>query len=265
MSQELSFENLSCQLEWQDDFLNSMHIQSKDPEKFNLILAPAKVTQKGKAQRFSLQSNNAGDLLDCFLPKNDLKGGVINMVGNRTHIGGEIILDAEMDVRDVVVKKAPFLAQLLSVTSFQGLLDTLSGSGIHFDNCTGRFTWADKDLLLQDFHLAGGSIGLDIGGTVSLKSEEMDLVGEVYPLHGLNHLMAKIPLFGNILSGGPSQGVFSTSFEAKGHKDHPKISVNPLTTFAPGAIRKVIKEVGASGRSTDRSASQNEGASGNGD
>lgn len=264
MSEELNFENLSCRLDWQNDFLDMAHVQSEDPDKFELILAPAKPTQKGKSQRFSLRSNNAGDLLDCFLPKNDLKGGVINMVGNRTHFGDEIILDAEIDVRDVVVKKAPFLAQLLSVTSFQGLLDTLSGSGIHFDSCRGRFTWANENLLLQDFHLAGGSIGLDIDGSIFLKSEKMSLVGEIYPLHGLNHLIAEIPLFGKVLSGGSSKGVFSTAFKAKGHKDHPEISVNPLTTFAPGAIRKVIKEVEASALASDVTVLPDEGVSGNG-
>lgn len=243
MSKELSFEDVSCRLDWQDDFLHSAHIHAKDPEKLDLILTPAKPSPKGKSQLFSLRSNNAGDLLDCFLPKNDLKGGVINVVGNRTHINNETILDGEIDVRDVVVKEAPFLAQLLSATSFQGIHDTLTGSGIRFDSCRGRFTWADKDILLQGLHLGGGSIGLDIEGTISLESDELDLVGEIYPLHGLNHFMAKIPLLGGALSGGTSKGIFSTAFEAKGHKDHPKIIVNPLTTFAPGAVRKVMKEV----------------------
>ncbi len=247
MSKDLSFDNVSFYLNWQGNLLHSAHIQSQDAGKLELLLTPPKVsfgtTQGNSGQKFSLQSNNAGDLLDCFLPQNDLEGGVINVVGNRTMIGAETIWDAEMDVREVVVKKAPFLAQLLSATSFQGLLDTLSGSGIHFDRCTGRFTWADKDILFQDFHLAGGAIGLDIEGTLSLESDEMDLVGEIYPLHGLNHFMARIPLIGGALSGGSSKGIFSTAFEAKGNKDNPRIMVNPLTTFAPGAVRKVMKEV----------------------
>lgn len=240
MSDELSLKNASCTFDIKNGVFHSLHLTSKDNNALDFVVTPSKETSEGRIQKISLQCRNAGDFLDCFMKDNDLEGGILNLVGHTEQIGEEKTFVAEIDVRDVIAVKAPFLAQLLAAGSFQGIMNSLTGGGIHFDRCTGKVSIKNKKIFLQDLHMAGDSIALDIDGTVFLESSQLDLTGEIYPLHGINYLMAKIPLVGGVLSGGTSKGIFSTAFVAKGNLKQPQIKINPLTTIAPTGIRKMM-------------------------
>lgn len=238
---KLSFDHIVCQLHWADNHLQSAHFKGKAPELFELMLAPSKKKAGRFSQPFSFISSDAGNLLDCFYPDNDLEGGTINMVGVRYEdMDGKSSIEAELDIRDVMVKKAPFLAQLLSAASLEGLINTLSGSGIQFDHCTGKFCWTPESIKLDNIHFSGGSIGLQVEGDIYQKT--LNIKGEIYPFNGLNYLMANIPIVGTILSGGNKKGIFSTSFTAFGKRETPHIIINPLTTIAPGVIRQVMPD-----------------------
>lgn len=237
----LRFDHIVGQLYWANDHLQSIHLKGKAPELFELMLAPPKYHENGLAQQFSFVSSNAGDLLDCFYPHNDLEGGIIHMAGvRRQDHQKKATIEAELDIRDVMVKKAPFLAQLLSAASFEGFFNMLSGSGIQFDHCTGKFNWTPESLELRNIYFSGGSLGLQVEG--SIYEKKIDLKGELYPFNGLNYLLANIPVVGTLLSGGNKVGVFSTSFTAIGNRDNPCIVINPLTTITPSGIRQVMPD-----------------------
>lgn len=238
---KLSFDHIVGQLHWANDHLQSVHLKGKAPELFELMLAPPKYHEDRLVQQFSFVSSNAGDLLDCFYPHNDLEGGIIHMAGvRREDHQKKATIEAELDIRDVMVKKAPFLAQLLSAASFEGFFNTLSGSGIQFDHCTGNFNWTPESLELRNIYFSGGSLGLQVEGFIYEK--KLDLKGELYPFNGLNYLLANIPIVGTLLSGGNKVGVFSTSFTAVGKRENPCITINPLTTITPSGIRQVMPD-----------------------
>jgi hypothetical protein len=47
-------------------------------------------------------------------------------------------------------------------------------------------------------------------------------------------------VLGDLLLGGQGQGLFAANFRVAGSLDDPKISVNPLSTLAPGFLRKLF-------------------------
>lgn len=246
---KLAFNQVACHVHWAQERLQSLHVKTHLENALEVILAAPKFhssqrnTTKEMVQSFSFSSHNAGDLLDYIYPENDLEGGIIHLVGNRYERSlNNVSYEAEMDVRDVVVKKAPFLAHLLSAASLNGLFSSLSGSGIQFDHCSGKLEWTDAVVKMKNIHFSGGSLGLNFSGSIDRHTHDLQLTGELYPFNGLNYLMANIPVLGGVLSGGNKKGVFSTHFQANGPMADPIIMVNPLTTLTPGGVRRVFRE-----------------------
>jgi hypothetical protein len=58
----------------------------------------------------------------------------------------------------------------------------------------------------------------------------------------LNKVLGKIPLVGNILTGGEGGGVFAATYSIKGSSDDPRVSVNPLSVLTPGILRRILWE-----------------------
>ena len=54
--------------------------------------------------------------------------------------------------------------------------------------------------------------------------------------------LSKIPLIGQLLSGGKHEGLFGMSFTIKGTRQDPQTSVNPLSALTPGFLRKIFQE-----------------------
>jgi hypothetical protein len=49
--------------------------------------------------------------------------------------------------------------------------------------------------------------------------------------------VAKVPLVGELLSGGEGQGMFAARYSVKGGEKSPEVSVNPLSILTPGFLR----------------------------
>jgi len=86
----------------------------------------------------------------------------------------------------------------------------------------------------------GGAVGINASGMVDLGGNMLDLEGTLVPAYMLNSIIGKIPLIGNFLVGGEGQGLFAVQFHASGAFDDPKVSVNPLSALAPGALRNLF-------------------------
>ena len=62
------------------------------------------------------------------------------------------------------------------------------------------------------------------------------------PAYFLNTLIGKIPLLGELITGGKDEGLFGVTYKITGSYDHPNISVNPLSALTPGLIRKIFSD-----------------------
>ena len=68
-----------------------------------------------------------------------------------------------------------------------------------------------------------------------------DISGTIIPLSGVNNVLGKIPVIGDILTGGDA--LFAATYNMKGASNDPKISINPLSVFGTGFLRRVLFEV----------------------
>lgn len=188
--------------------------------------------------RMQLHSNDAGKLLNSLDISNNMNGGVM-----------EASMDASTDklafsngkllAKDFLLVKAPFLAKLLSLASLTGVVDLLNGNGIRFEKMKGEFALTDNSLYLNNIKAHGNALGITANGTANLKDKTAIIEGVVIPSYTLNNLLENVPLIGNLLVAGDSEGVIATGYKVKGDIKNPDISVNPLTMLTPGFLRNI--------------------------
>ncbi len=238
LGHKMNFGQVSLRLTQSKGDLTSLKLISKKPELLEVFVTP----EKGGTKQITLSCHHAGDVLDYFMPNSDFEGGVLNLVGQLSGQSGHRVFKAEIDLRDFVAVKAPVLAQILSLSSLDGIVRTLTGQGVSFSNTVGHLEWSNDKLILKDIHAAGSSIALTLDGSVDLVTDNLAIDGELYPLNSLNTMLASIPLVGHVLGGGKNRGVFATAFKLSGKRQDPVISANPLSTIAPQSVKELYKQ-----------------------
>ncbi|GAB5388954.1 MAG: AsmA-like C-terminal domain-containing protein [Alphaproteobacteria bacterium] len=193
----------------------------------------------GPAHDLSLTSEDASDLLKLFGKGDMLSGGKLRVTARWPNgIEGDSI--GRLRLTDFTLVKAPALARLLSALSVTGLGDAMSGEGLGFSRFSTEFELTEDRLTLRDGRAAGNAFGLSIEGHFLREAERLDAQGTIVPAQTLNSVIGAIPLLGTVLTGGDGGGLFAASFTATGPIDKPKVSVNPLSTLAPGIIRRIF-------------------------
>ncbi|HNQ92243.1 MAG TPA: hypothetical protein PKI93_04855, partial [Alphaproteobacteria bacterium] len=64
----------------------------------------------------------------------------------------------------------------------------------------------------------------------------------VVPMSEVNNLVSKIPLIGNLLTGGKGGALIAATYTMKGDTEDPTVFVNPLSVLAPGFLRSILFE-----------------------
>lgn len=189
---------------------------------------------------FFLKAHNAGDFLRLFDVYGDLKSGVLTIEGKRESDDPQSFLEGQISLEEFRLMKAPVLAKILSLASLGGIADLLGGKGLYFDKAIFTFK-ANENLVEIIKGLAESSAtGITTAGVIDRRHKTLSLKGNVIPLYMVNSLIGKIPLLGNLLTGGEDKGFLAATYEVKGSYDDPKISVNPLSMLTPGFIRELF-------------------------
>jgi hypothetical protein len=191
-------------------------------------------------QRLLAQSDDLGALLRATNITDTVVGGRIQVTGRSDGPTPSHPIIAEVAARDFVMVKAPALAKLLTVASFTGVLDLLSGQGISFQGMDGEFVLDDGVATTQLMRIYGAALGLTAKGEIDFDHDAIDLNGVVVPAYSINDFLNKIPLLGTLLTGGEGEGLFAVAYSVKGGVDDPDVRVNPLTAFAPGFLRNLF-------------------------
>jgi hypothetical protein len=163
--------------------------------------------------------------------------------------GGPRDLAGTAVLTDFTLVNAPVLARLFNALSLTGLLELMSSRGMEFHKAKTEFFWVDRGppaqqkvtraLRLKDGETSGSSLGLTFEGYINEWAKTYDLNGTIIPVSDVNKLVASIPLFGNIITGG-SGSVFAATYVIKGPKSDPSVIVNPVSILAPGLLRKLF-------------------------
>ncbi|MBI1244386.1 MAG: hypothetical protein GC202_05215 [Alphaproteobacteria bacterium] len=170
-----------------------------------------------------------------------------NVVGGKFEIGGALdpartdgAVVGKMSIENFRVVNAPGFARLLSVALLTGIVDSLRGEGIGFTRFDADFAWPDPRLEIRDGRMYGSALGVTARGVLDLDEETVDLEGTLVPAYAVNSILGNIPILGQLLVGERGSGVFAASYRAKGPTGDPQISVNPLSTLAPGFLRRLF-------------------------
>lgn len=204
-----------------------------------------------------VEAGNAGAALDALGVSRAVKGGTLVVdaapavnaatpaLTARDLTGTAVISGFEM-------RDAPLLAKLLNAMSLSGILDLLNDKGVAFKKARVAFTYTDRGapaspdhnvrlISLKDGQTSGASLGLTFEGSIDLWAKVYDLNGTIIPVSDLNKMLAKIPLIGNVLTGG-GEGLIAATYKVRGPQKDPDVSVNPLSALAPGILRKIFFE-----------------------
>jgi len=143
-------------------------------------------------------------------------------------------------ITDFKIKEISVLAQILSLASVTGILDTLKGEGIRFDNTVIVYENDEKFFTFKDFYGTGPSLGFIVEGKINNADNFVSLDGNVIPAYEVNRLLSNIPILGQILTGKSGDGVFGVSFKIKGKDDNFETTINPVRTLTPRFVQRFV-------------------------
>ena len=199
------------------------------------------IRPKGDNQRsLALRADDGGELLRTMDIFDNIAGGKLTIDGTFDDSIPKSPLSGIANLSDYRLKKAPFIAKLLTVAALTGALDILSGSGISFSRGIVPFTLTDGVLELKDARTSGAELGMTAKGQIDLDNDRLALEGTVVPAYAINSALGNIPLVGGLFRNEEGGGLVAVNYSAKGTFDDPSITVNPLSALTPGFLRGIF-------------------------
>jgi len=206
---------------------------------------PIKIQMRSIAEeqtrKIDVDIPDASIVARAFLNLDSIEGGRL-MIGAElplTGTPGALLGVAQME--DFKLVKAPILAQMLSIGSLTGIVDTLSGEGLSFDTFYVPFSLRKGELNIRDARVSGPALGMTGDGEIRFKDRLLDLDGALVPAYTANSLLGDIPLIGDVFVRKKGEGIFALSYKVQGEFDETQISVNPLSALTPGFLRGIFK------------------------
>ncbi|MGN7678337.1 MAG: AsmA-like C-terminal domain-containing protein [Anaplasma sp.] len=201
-----------------------------------------------------VSTENAGSFLRAIDVLNTVDGGYLsiymypNSHRDKTH--------GMFSITNFNIVNAPILAQILTLSSLQGISNTLSGSGIHFGKLNVPFSYSDNLISFKESWIEGIELGISLGGKIDLNTRSFDVRGQIVPAYAVSKLVWNTPMVGKLLTGGQSRGIVAIDYKVKGTAKAHDISVNFLSILAPNLLKRVLHAL------DDKSKGGNEGSGG---
>ncbi|GAO98638.1 hypothetical protein Cva_01302 [Caedimonas varicaedens] len=208
-------------------------------KKENLIHAMI-TSLPNNTRRLTLQTPAAGKLLKAFGFPLTVYEGLLQLYAIRNDAQSQGPWEGKLRIQNFSVKDVPVLGQILSLAFPTGMVDLFSDKGLSFQQFRTRFSLTPRKLIISNGHAQGASLGMTIQGNMDRSLNNINLSGSVIPAYVLNSLLSKIPLLGEIITGGKHEGIFSVSYTVQGSRANPIVRVNPVSLFTPGFLRKIF-------------------------
>lgn len=190
--------------------------------------------------KISGSSADAGLMLTALGVTNKIRQGKLNLSGQYASNS----LRTKLVVDDFYLKKTPSVMKLLGLISltnisFAGIENILSSNGIDFDNLLCNINYNKGVAVIESCRLVGPSMTIVAKGSVDLNSNQIDILGSIFPNSLVNTLVKYVPIVGKVLSGD-NDAFLGVNFRISGDADDPNVSSNPLSIFTPGELRNLI-------------------------
>ncbi len=185
-----------------------------------------------------IDSNNAGSTLRVLRLYDNMTGGILKIEAKRDQNKNFI---GHARIRDFSIHNTPLLAKVLTVASFSGIVDLLTGEGLSFSHFDAPFEYKNSILFLKNANMFGNVLGINANGTVNKTTQDVKLKGIVSPAYSINQFLGRIPLVGTALAGKDGT-IFAVNYAVEGKLDNPKIEINPLSVLSPNSIKDLFSE-----------------------
>ena len=189
-------------------------------------LAPS---AKGTAVR--IRANDAGAVFSAAKVFPNAQGGSMDLILSPTGAPGSY--DGNLTMRDIRIRKAPALAELINAISVVGLLEQMQGSGLLFGETEAVFRLTPRTVQISQASAIGASLGVSMSGLYVLNGGRLDLQGVISPIYLLNGI-------GSIFTR-KGEGLFGFNYHVTGTAKAPAVSVNPLSILTPGMFRNIFR------------------------
>lgn len=188
-----------------------------------------------------IESDNAGYVLKGLGISKNINDGHLLIQGSASFPRNKpSTTTGLLKISNFTAKQTPMLGKLLTVASLKGITDILNNKGISFDTFEAPFILSNYIIDIKDAKSSGSSLGITAEGSIDFRKQELSLKGTIIPAQTLNKIINKIPVVGNLITGGKDQGLIATSYSIKGPMNNIKTSVNPLSIFTPGVLRNLF-------------------------
>jgi len=188
-----------------------------------------------------MTSDDAGETLKLMDYFDNMTGGRLQITGRYNDSLPTHPLIGRLTAGNYRVANAPVLTHVLSIMALTGILEALQGNGLAFGTLDVPFVLGDGWLEIKNAKATGPSLGFTASGTVYTHADVIDINGTVVPAYAINSALGKLPVIGDIFTGGQKGGgVFAANYAMSGPAGDPKVTVNPLSALTPGIFRNVF-------------------------
>lgn len=192
-------------------------------------------------RKVKLKTAHGGKFLKAFGIYDNVYGGNLSILATHDDRMLQDPWQGGFVLKDFSLKKAPIMGRLLTLAFPTGVVDLFSEKGLPFNHFRSKFSATANKVVFTKGHANGMSIGLTFAGAVDLQKKNLHLHGSVIPAYHLNTILSKIPLIGELASGGKHEGLFSVAYTISGDNNNPQITVNPVSILTPGFFRKIFE------------------------
>ncbi|MFZ3581933.1 DUF3971 domain-containing protein [Loktanella sp. DJP18] len=179
-----------------------------------------------------IRSDDAGAVLRAGNFVDGASGGALNLTLVPAGTGAGTF-DGTLALRQLRVRDAPAIAELLDAISVVGLLQQLDGQGLAFDAVDASFRLNPQQIIVTESSAVGPGLGISLDGIYTLATRAVDFQGVVSPFYLLNGIGSFLTRRG--------EGLIGFNFTLRGTPGNPQVGVNPLSVFTPGMFRDIFR------------------------
>ncbi|MGV8996548.1 MAG: AsmA-like C-terminal domain-containing protein [Parvibaculaceae bacterium] len=233
------FSNIDARFTLVDDEVYTFSVDGADGAGVPISVA---IKPSGpQAREFLMTSADAGIIFKGLDLAKGLNGGTLDAKAKIDDTLPGSPMSGEINVAKFRITNAPVLAKVLTLGSFTGISDTLTGDGIYFDKLNLPFRISGHRIYVMDASMTGPAIGLTVQGQIDRTIDVVDLEGTLIPAYTINSVLGNLPLVGQLLVGREGEGIFGVTYAVKGATDNPSVIANPLSAIAPGMLRRLFE------------------------
>ena len=191
-------------------------------------------------RELSVTSSDAGGVVREAGIFNGAAGGEIRLTMTIPE-NKELPTVGRLQAANFRIVNAPILTRILTLGSWTGIRDLVTGEGIQFTRLDAPFELTPEKLTIGDSRAVGPALGLTLSGEIDRPEDDVNLRGTVVPSYTINSVLGRVPLLGDLLVGREGEGVFAATYKVEGDLNEPEVTVNPLSALAPGILRRILE------------------------